>query len=183
MQFDIYSAAVCFKTHQIDFPSQGQGDDHGSAATRDEQVDDERSRELEKELVKLACLECVDDQVRVLKEELELLRKRKLAGEAYTVAEASGILQLTGPCGVAVDGEGRLIVLDWERERMQLLDPDGMPLVSCALSASGIGGGYTEEEVRRGEVMLEPCEVVMDDSKKVAVVNSDYKAVVVYVLD
>lgn len=116
----------------------------------------------------------------MLEEELDLLRKRKRAGKA-TIAEASGILQLSGPC--AVDGEGRLIVLDWERERMQLLDHDGMPLVSCALSASGIRRGYTEEDVRRGEVWMEPCGVVMDDSRKVVVVNFDCKAVVVYVLE
>ena len=63
---------------------------------------------------------------------------------------------------------------------MQLLAADGAPLVSCALSASGVGGGYTHEDMRRGEMFLEPCELIMDDLGNVAVLNFDIKAVVVY---
>jgi hypothetical protein len=178
---------------------------------------------MEESILKLTRMSGTDDQVQVLKEELEALcqraqRKRGGAGELYAVSEASGILQLSGvlavtpsslcflsvyappkdlltnahnahthtrisapgPCGVATDGIGRVIVLDWARERMQLLTADGDPLVSCALSASGVGGGYTHEDMRRGEMFLEPCELIMDDLGNVAVLNFDIKAVVVY---
>ena len=36
-------------------------------------------------------------------------------GQVFTPAEASSILQLSGPCGVACDDAGHLLILDWER--------------------------------------------------------------------
>ena len=36
-------------------------------------------------------------------------------GQVFTPAEASSILQLSGPCGVACDHAGHLLILDWER--------------------------------------------------------------------
>jgi hypothetical protein len=41
-------------------------------------------------------------------------------------------------------------------------------------------GGVTHEDMRRGEMFLEPCELIMDDLGNVAVLNFDIKAVVVY---
>jgi hypothetical protein len=72
----------------------------------DEREDERRLRvEMEERILKLTRMSGTDDQIQVLKEELEALRQREQrkrcgAGELYTVSEASGILQLSGVLAV-----------------------------------------------------------------------------------
>jgi len=173
--FDIYPVGGHVLA-QIEFPHSPRAE-----AGQVEEGSKERVNEwkLRAKLAELACLHGVDidDQIKVLRLELSHCERQ---AEPCAFAEASGILQLSGPCGVATDGEGRLIVLDWERERLQLLANDGTPFVSCALASSGAGGGYTEQDLQRASKMMEPCAVTVDDAGNVAAINSDLKAVVVY---
>lgn len=184
--YDIYPVGGHVLT-QIVFPPPRE--DAGSAEDGCREKQNNESR-LRARLVELACLDGsrrrrgveIDNQIKDLERELEELLSCEPS--ICSFAEASGILQLAGPCGLATDGEGRLIVLDWARERLQLLCPDGAPpLASCALASSGVGGGYTDEDLRRAAKMMEPCAVAVDDEGKVAAINSDLKAVVVYLLN
>lgn len=55
VKVDIFSAEGCLQTSQIKFPSQGEGD-CGGASTKDVRVDEERTKELEKELWRVGIL-------------------------------------------------------------------------------------------------------------------------------
>jgi len=95
--------------------------------------------------------------------------------------EASAILQLSGPCGVATDADGRVLLLDYSRDRVQLVSRDGAVIASCR-SGGQSGMWFSEEDVRFGDAVLEPCQGAVDDAGNLAVVHSDCAAIAVYSL-
>jgi hypothetical protein len=61
-----------------------------------------------------------------------------------------------------------------------VLERDGSLFVSCGASVDGMLFGYTPEDVRRADVILEPSGVAVDDLGQIAAVDSDAKCVKVY---
>jgi hypothetical protein len=122
-----------------------------------------------------------EDQVRVVEAELAAMQ---LDGPpVFSVSEASAILQLSGPCGVGTEPEGRFLLLDYQRDRMQLVARDGAVIASCPSGAPSHGQaatGFTEEDVRFADSILEPCQGVIDDAGKLAVISSDASVIVIY---
>lgn len=100
-----------------------------------------------------------------------------------TVSEATAIVQLSGPCGVATDPQGRIILLDYQRDRVQLVTRNGAVIASCPAHGKA-ATGFTVQDIRFADSVLEPCQGAIDDEGKLAVIKSDAGecAVVVYAL-
>lgn len=99
--FYLYPGEEKLPRETLEFPPSAKVD-----GEVDERDDERRLRvEMEERILKLTRMSGTDDQIQVLKEELEALcqraqRKRCGAGELYAVSEASGILQLSGVLAV-----------------------------------------------------------------------------------
>ena len=176
--YDVYEANTD-RTPLVEVPFPASSESLGSGVHRAGERDGKREMELRTMLHDLSDLKDADDTIKALQDELALICKESCEAEV-TIAEASGILQLSGPFGLATDGNGHIIVLDWARERLQVISNDGTFVVSCLLSASGVGGGYTYRDRKRADMMLEPSGAVIDDRGQIAAINSDMRAVVVY---
>jgi len=178
--FDVYSTgADSAPLAQIEFP------DQESARTGWVKSLCEREGELQRQIAELQCRSGTEKAVQLILEELSCIGQARREKDADTTVvpmfgDRCGILQFAAPCGLATDGDGRILVVDWARDRLQVLERDGSLFVSCGASVDGMLFGYTPEDVRRADVILEPSGVAVDDLGQIAAVDSDAKCVKVY---
>ena len=70
--------------------------------------------------------------------------------------------------------------MDWARERIQILESDGSLFVSCGSAEEGALFGYTAEDLRRADDMLEPIGVAVDDLGQIVALDREAKCVKIY---
>ena len=151
-----------------------------------------REEELQKQIVELKGLSCTERAVTLIVEELNLICQASWGKDADTTVVSAfddrcSILQFAEPYGLVAVGslrprsEGRILVMDWERVRLQILEIDGsLLLVSCGSAEEGALFGYTAEDLRRADEILEPIGVAVDDIGQIVALDREAKCVKVY---
>ena len=177
--FDAYSAGVdSAPVAQIEFA------DMNAVRTEWEASRRRREEELQKQIVEIKGLSGTERAVTMTVEELSSIGQASWGKDSdTTVVSAFGdrcsVLQFAAPyglvsvCSLRPCSEGRIIVMDWARERIQILESDGSLFVSCGSAEEGALFGYTAEDLRRADDMLEPIGVAVDDLGQIVALDRE----------